>query len=156
MLTATKTSSLGHEYILTRDDSELGTLSLRKGRVGARIDFGDAEYRVRRHRLSGVHELLAPDGTVLAATGRVGRSWALSVSGRDFEFRRTAEADREYTMLGRGGATAGTVSRNGSAVSCDLPGLTSESQIFVLVVVLLRRRRKRTAAAVRGGLLSGG
>ncbi|MEV7548463.1 hypothetical protein AB0N89_02430 [Amycolatopsis sp. NPDC089917] len=156
MLTARKTSSLGHEYTLTRDDSEVGTFSLRKGRVGARIVFDGAEYRVRRHRFSGVHELLAPDGTVLAATGRVSRSWTLTVSGRDFEFRRTAAADREYTMLGRDGATAGTVSRSGSAVSGDLPGLTPESQVFVLVVVLLRRRRKRAAAAVRGGLLSGG
>lgn len=152
MLTATKTSSLGHEYTVTRDDSELGTFSLRKGR----IVVDGVEYRIRRRRFSGVHELLAADGTALATTGRIRRSWTLHVSGRDFEFRRTATADRGYTMAGGHGATAGTVGRNGSAAFVDVPGLKAEVQVFVLVVVLLRRRRKRAAAAVRGSASSGG
>ncbi|WP_410649783.1 hypothetical protein [Amycolatopsis sp. cmx-4-54] len=151
MLTATKTSSLGHEYTLAGDDdSKPGTFSLKKGRVGALIEFDGGEYRVRTHRFSGVYELLDADGTVLASTGRVRRDWTLHASGKDFEFRRTETADREYTMLGADGAKAGTVSRSRSAASVELPGLKPETQVFVLVVVLLRRRRKRAAAAVRG------
>ncbi|MFE0683904.1 hypothetical protein ACFW17_24235 [Streptomyces sp. NPDC058961] len=159
MLHAKKIQRLGQEYTLTEDGRPLTTFSLRRGRIGARFTLGGADYLVRTHRLSGVYELLDADGTVVASTDRVRRSWNMTCRERVIPFRRTAAVDRAYTMIGDDGEPVGTLRRTGHAHSettADLPGLELVLQVFALVVVLLRRRRRRTAAAVRSTAFAGG
>ncbi|RCG23009.1 hypothetical protein DTL70_15040 [Streptomyces diacarni] len=173
MLHAKRVHPPSQEYELTEDGRALTAFSLRRGRIGARFTLGGVDYLVRTHRFSGVYELLDAgtgtdsggegdghgEGTVIAATDRVRRSWHLTCSGRVVSFRRSAAADREFTMIGDDGEPAGTIRRTGhvrSEVTADLPSLELVLQVFVLVVVLLRRRRKRAAAAVRASSLAGG
>ncbi|NEV85188.1 hypothetical protein GUR47_00540 [Streptomyces tendae] len=159
MLHAKRIPLPSQEYELSEDGQALTTFSLRRGRIGARFTLHGADYHVRTHRFSGVYELLDGGGTVVASTDRVRRSWNMTCSERVVPFRRTAVADREYTMLGDDGEPAGAIRRTGhvrSEVTADLPGLELVLQVFVLVVVLLRRRRKRAAAAVRSTSLAGG
>lgn len=159
MLHAKRIRLPSQTYELTEDGRALTTFLLRGGRVGARFTLHGVEYRVRTHRFSGVHELLDAGGTVVATTDRVRRSWHMTCAERVVPFRRTAAADREYTMLGQDGEPAGTIRRTGhvrTEATADLPGLELALQVFALVVVLLRRRRKRAAAAVRSASLAGG
>ncbi|HBF79950.1 MAG TPA: hypothetical protein DD420_08470 [Streptomyces sp.] len=159
MLHAQRIHLPSQEYELTEDGRALTTFSLRRGRIGARFTLHGSDYHVRAHRFSGVYELLDADGTVVASTDRVRRSWNLTCSERVVPFRRTAAADREYTMVGNDGEPVGTIRRTGhlrSEATADLPGLELVLQLFALVVVLLRRRRKRAAAAVRSSSLTGG
>ncbi|MEU6479717.1 hypothetical protein ABZ858_23025 [Streptomyces sp. NPDC047017] len=159
MLHAKRIHLPSQEYELTEDGRALTTFSLRGGRIGARFTLHGVDYLVRTHRFSGVYELLDADGTAVAATDRVSRSWNLTSSGRLVPFRQTAAAGREYTMLGDTGEPAGTIRRTGhlhTEATADLPGLELLLQVFALVAVLLRRRRKRAAAAVRTASLSGG
>ncbi|GEB49671.1 MULTISPECIES: hypothetical protein [Streptomyces] len=158
MLHAKRVHLPSQQYEFTEDGRALTAFSLRRGGTGARFTLHGVGYRVRVHRFSGVHELLDADGTVLATTDRVRRSWHITCSGRVIPFRRTAPADREYTMLGGDGEPAGTIRRTGhvrSEATADLPGLDLVLQVFALVVVLLRRRRKRAAAAVRSTAVGG-
>lgn len=157
MLHAKRIHLPSQEYELTEDGRALTTFSLRRG--GVQFTLHGVDYVVRAHRFSGVYEMLDGDGTVAATTDRVRRSWHLTCSGRVVPFRRTAAADREYTMIGDDGEPAGTIRRTGhvhAEVTADLPGLELVLQVFALVVVLLRRRRKRAAAAVRSTSLAGG
>lgn len=159
MLQAKRTHLLTHDYELTEDDRALTTISLRKGRIGARFTLDGTDYRVRIHRFSGVYELLDGDETAIATTDRVCRNWHLRCSRQVVPFRQTAAAGREITMIGDNGQPAGTIHRAGhrhSEVTADLPGLELRLQVFALVVVLLRRRRQRAAAAVRSASLTGG
>lgn len=159
MLHAKRIHLPGQEYELTEDGRALTTFSLRRGRIGARFTLHGDDYHVRTHRFSGVYELLDSAGNVVAATDRVRRSWNMTCSERVVPFRRTAAADREYTMLGNDGEPAGTIRRTGhvrSEATVDLSGLDPVFQVFALVVVLLRRRRKRAAAAVRSTSAMGG
>ncbi|WP_369200531.1 hypothetical protein [Streptomyces sp. PU-14G] len=159
MLHAKRIHLPSQEYELIEDGRALTTFSLHGGRIGARFTLHGVDYHVRIHRFSGVYELLDADGSVVATTDRVRRSWNMTCSERIVPFRRTAAADREYTMLGDDGEPAGTIRRTGhvrSEATADLPGLELLLQVFVLVAVLLRRRRKRAAAAVRSTSLAGG
>ncbi|UNT00286.1 hypothetical protein MMF93_30350 [Streptomyces tubbatahanensis] len=164
MLHAKRIHLPSQEYELAEDGRALTTFSLRRGRIGARFTLGGVDYLVRTHRFSGVYELLDADAGgeedgVIATTDRVRRSWHLTCSGRTVPFRRSAAADREFTMIGDDGEPAGTIRRTGhvrSEVTADLPSLELVLQVFVVVVVLLRRRRKRAAAAVRSSSLAGG
>ncbi|CAL9643736.1 MULTISPECIES: hypothetical protein [Streptomyces] len=159
MLHAKRIGLPAQEYEIVEDGRALTTFSLRRGRVGARFTLHGADHLVRTHRFSGVYELLDADGTAVATTDRVSRSWNLTSSGRIVPFRQTAAAGREYTMLGDTGEPVGTIRRTGhlrTEATADLPGLDPLLQVFALVVVLLRRRRKRAAAAVRSGSLAGG
>uniref|UniRef100_A0AAU3H396 Uncharacterized protein n=1 Tax=Streptomyces sp. NBC_01401 TaxID=2903854 RepID=A0AAU3H396_9ACTN len=152
MLHAKRIHLPSQDYELTEDGRALATFSLRRGSIGARFTLHGADYAVRTHRFSGVYELLDSDGTAVATTDRVRRSWNMTCSGRVIPFRQTAAAGREYTMTGDDGQPAGTIRRTGhvqSQTTADLPGLELVLQVFALVVVLLRRRRKRAAAAVR-------
>jgi hypothetical protein len=158
MLHAKRIHLPSQKYELTEDGRALTAFSLRGGHIGARFTLRGADYLVRTHRFSGVHELLDADGTVVAATDRVRRSWNMTCSGRVIPFRQTIAAGREYTMIGDAGEPAGTIRRTGhvhSEAAADLPGLELVLQVFALVVVLLRRRRKQ-AAAVRSASLAGG
>ncbi|MGY1439375.1 hypothetical protein [Streptomyces reniochalinae] len=164
MLHAKRIHLPSQEYELTEDGRALTAFSLRRGRIGARFTLCGVGYLVRTHRFSGVYELLHAaggdgDGTVVATTDRVRRSWHLACSGRVVPFRQTAAAGREFTMTGDDGEPAGTIRRTGhlrTEVTADLPDLEPALQVFALVVVLLRRRRKRAAAAVRSTSLAGG
>ncbi|GHJ01983.1 hypothetical protein TPA0906_38480 [Streptomyces olivaceus] len=159
MLHAKRSNPPSQKYELTEDGRALTTFSLGRGRTGTRFTLHGVDHLVRSHRFSGVYELLDADGTVVATTDRVRRSWSMTCSGRVVTFRRTAAADREYTMLGGDGEPVGTIRRTGhirSEATADLPGLEPALQVFVLVVVLLRRRRKRGAAGVRSAFLPGG
>lgn len=159
MLHAKRIQPPSQQYEFTEDGRALTTFPLGRGRTGARFTLHGVDYLVRTHRFSGVCELLDGDEKVVAATDRVRRSWTLTYSGRAVPFRRSAAADREYTMIGDGGGPAGSIRRSGhvrSEATADLPGLKLELQVFALVVVLLRRRRKRAAAAVRSTSLAGG
>ncbi|MFB7652955.1 MULTISPECIES: hypothetical protein [unclassified Streptomyces] len=159
MLHAKRTHPPAQEYEFTEDGRALTTFSLRRGRIGARFTLHGVDYLVRTHRFSGVYELLDADGTAVATTDRVRRSWNMTCSGRSFRFRQTAAASREYTMTGDSGQPVGTIRRTGhvhSEVTADLPGLKRVLQVFALTVVLLRGRRKRAAAAVRSTSLAGG
>ena len=157
MLHAKRLHPASQQYELTEDGRALTTLALSRGRIGARFTLHGAEHRVRRHRFSGVHELLAADGTVVAATDRVRRSWTMTCSGRAFPFRQTAVAGRECTMLGAGGEPVGAIRHTGArGMTADLPQLEPALQVFALAVVLLRRRRKRAAASARPAALAGG
>ncbi|MFG3101573.1 hypothetical protein ACGFZL_13775 [Streptomyces sp. NPDC048182] len=159
MLHAKRSRPASQEYEFTEDGRTLTTISLRRGRVGARFTLRGDEYHVRTHRFSGVYELFDAGGTVVASTDRVRRSWNLTCAERVVPFRRTAATDREYTMLGQDGEPAGTIRRTGhvrAEATADLPGLDLVLQVFALVVVLLRRRRKRAAAAVRSTSALGG
>ncbi|KIF75719.1 hypothetical protein QR77_21170 [Streptomyces sp. 150FB] len=159
MLHAKRIRLPSQEYELAEDGRALTTFSLSRGRVGARFTLHGVDRLVRTHRFSGVYELLDAGGTAVATTDRVRRSWNMTCRERVIPFRRTAAADREYTMLGGDGEPAGTIRRTGrlhSEATADLPGLDLELQVFALVVVLLRRRRERTAAAVRSASLAGG
>ena len=159
MVHAKRVNPPSQRYDFTEDGRPLTTFALRRGRTGARFGLHGANYVVRAHRFSGVYELHDADGTVVATTDRVGRSWHLTCSGRVVGFRQTAAASREYAMIGDDGATAGTVRRAGhlrSELTADLPGLELALQVFVLVVVLHRNRRTRAAAGVRATSLAGG
>lgn len=159
MLHAKRTHPPAQEYELTEDGRALTKFSLRRGRIGARFTLNGVDYLVRTHRFSGVYELLEADGTAVATTDRVRRSWNMTCSGRVFRFRQTAAASREYSMTGDSGQPVGTIRRTGhvhSEVTADLPGLELVLQVFALTVVLLRGRRKRAAAAVRSASLAGG
>ncbi|MFI7100822.1 hypothetical protein ACIBK8_15805 [Streptomyces sp. NPDC050161] len=159
MLHAKRIQLPAQEYELTEDGRALTTFSLRRGHIGARFTLRGVDYVVRTHRFSGDHELLDSDGTAVATTDRVRRSWNMTCSGQVIPFRQTAAADREHTMIGDDDEPVGTIRRTGhvhSEVTADLPGLELVLQVFALVVVLLRRRRKRAAAAVRPASLAGG
>ncbi|MFG2226209.1 hypothetical protein [Streptomyces sp. NPDC048644] len=159
MLHAKRIHLPAQEYELTEDGRALTTFSLRTGHIGARFTLRGVDYVVRTHRFSGVHELLDSDGTAVATTDRVRRSWNMTCSGQVIPFRQTTAADREHTMIGDDGEPAGTIRRTGhvrSEATADLPGLELVLQVFALVVVLLRRRRKRAATAVRPASLAGG
>lgn len=159
MLHAKRTHPPSQEYELTEDGRALTTLSLHQGGVGARFTLRGIDYLVRTHRFSGVHELHDAAGTAVATTDRVRGSWNITCPERVVTFRRTAAADREYTMIGDDGEPTGTIRRTGhvhSGATADLPGLEPVLQVFALAVVLLRRRRKRAAAAVRSASLAGG
>ncbi|MGW1234039.1 hypothetical protein [Streptomyces californicus] len=159
MLHAKRNDPPSRQYEITEDGRALTAFSLRRGRVGARFTLHGVDYLVRTHRFSGSYELLGADGTAVATTDRVRRSWHMTCSGRVIPFSRTAAADREHTMLDDGGERVGAIRLTGhlrSEATADLPGLDSGLQVFALVVVLLRRRRKRAAATVRGASLSGG
>ncbi|WP_328379550.1 hypothetical protein OG372_32660 [Streptomyces sp. NBC_01020] len=159
MLHAKRIHLPSQEFELTEDGRALTAFSLSRGSIGARFTLRGAGYLVRTHRFSGVYELLDSDGTVVATTDRVRRSWNMTCSGRVIPFRQTAAASREYTMTGDDGRPAGTIRHTGhvhSETTADLPGVELVLQVFALVVVLLRRRRKRAAAAVRSTSLAGG
>lgn len=159
MLQAKRIHLPSQEYEFTEDGRALTAFSLRRGGIGARFALHRVDYAVRTQRFSGVYELLDADGTAVATTDRVGRSWSMTCSGRVIPFRRTAAADREYTMIGADGEPAGTIRRTGhvrSEATADLPGLEPVLQVFAVAIVLLRRRRKRTAAALRSTSLAGG
>ncbi|MEV0845728.1 hypothetical protein AB0J21_07540 [Streptomyces sp. NPDC049954] len=159
MLHAKRIRPPSQEYEFTEDGRALTTLTLRGGGFGARFTLHGVDYLVRTHRFSGVYALHDATGTAVATTDRVRRRWNITSPGRVVRFRRTAAADREYTMLGEDGEPAGTIRRTGhvhTEATADLPGLEPALQVFALLVVLLRRRRKRTAAAVRSTSLTGG
>ncbi|AKA08340.1 hypothetical protein SAZ_01175 [Streptomyces noursei ZPM] len=160
MLHAKRIHLPSQQYEFTEDGRALTTFPLGRGSTGARFTLHGADYLVRTHPFSGLHELLDADEKVVAATDRVGRSWKMTCPGRVVTFRQTAAAGREYTMTCEGGEPAGTIRRSGrvrTEATADLPGLEPPVlQVFALDVVLLRRRRKRAAAAVRSTSLAGG
>ncbi|MFC8712886.1 hypothetical protein ACFUCQ_23620 [Streptomyces sp. NPDC057197] len=124
MLHAKRSNPSGQEYEVTEDSRALTTFALRGGRVGARFTLHGVDYLVRTHRFNGSYELLGADGTVVATTNRVRRSWHMT--GRVIPFSRTAAADRENAMLDGDGEPAGTTRRTGhlrSEATADLPGL---------------------------------
>ncbi|SEP52582.1 hypothetical protein [Amycolatopsis saalfeldensis] len=153
MLEVKRAKLLGHQYEVTKDGQQLPELVLKRGRIEAEFSLDGTGYRVRRHRFSGVYELLAENDEVLASTDRVRRQWSLHAAGGDIQFRAASLTGREYSMLAPGGGTAGTIRREGMAgagATADLPGLATEIQVFAVAAVLLSWRRKRTAAAARG------
>ncbi|MFF3981129.1 hypothetical protein [Streptomyces sp. NPDC001828] len=159
MLHAKRSNPPSQKYEVAEDGRALTTFSLRRGRIGARFTLNGFDYLVRTHRFSGSCELLGADGTAVAATDRIRRSWRMTCSGRVIPFSRSAAAGREYTMLDGDGEPVGTIRRTGhlhSEATADLPDLDPALQVFALVVVLLHRRRKRASAAVRAASLSGG
>ncbi|MDT8910162.1 hypothetical protein [Amycolatopsis sp. PS_44_ISF1] len=157
MLQAKRSSLLGHDYEISRDDQPFTRLELK--RHSARFSVDRAEYQVKGHRFRRTYELLAADGSVVASTGRVSRTWTLEAAGRAVRFERPSPLSRETSMLGEDGQPAGSIRRQGAADSgatADLPGLEPRLELFALAVVLMRQRSKRTAAGARGAALSGG
>ncbi|WP_328606596.1 hypothetical protein OG943_42905 [Amycolatopsis sp. NBC_00345] len=153
MLRVKRANLPGHRYEVTQDGRQLPELALRRGSIDG------TGYRVRKHRFSGVYDLLAENDEVLASTDRVRRRLSPHLTGRDVQFRQSAFAGREYSMLGPAGDATGTIRRDGMAgagASADLPGLSTELQLFAVVAVLLSWRRRRTAATARGGAAAGG
>jgi hypothetical protein len=157
MVQVKRTHLLGHQYEVTDDGQQLPELVLKRGRIEAEFSLDGTGYRVRRHRFSGVYELLAENDEVLASTDRVPRHWTLHASGQDIRFRANSLGSREYSMLAPDGSPTGTLRRDGmggAGATADLPGLATELQLFALAAVLLTWRRKRTAASAQAAASS--